>query len=263
MTQRMADPAAPSSAQPDCLFLVGGRSDEDIAGLADRLGLTDVSHGDTPEAAIVLKLLDTRMVVYRGAAAFERWRALSANASVAIGGTSVDPPDADALLAVELISLPYPHQSAHLAAVQQLCVAAVALGSAVGTERLYWPPACLWSPFAALTDAVAALEAPGLPPVLHLVAMTQGAAAAGNKRLRTRGLAHFCNAELALDHPDSLSATDAVQRLSRLAIHAMIVGPMQAGAMVAGLAPGEQLQVGPTEPGAPPTLPVRLLTGRH
>ena len=153
-----------------------------------------------------------------------------------------------------------------LRAVQRLCCVAAILGTAMRAERLYWQPAHLWSPVAALSQAVAAMEAEGLPPVLHLIAFryadTQGGTA--SHLLQSRGLAHFCGLELMLDYPADMAQTDALRRLARLAIHAMVAGPLRAGAAVEGLSAGETLTVGPLRRDADGMLMrVRLRRERH
>jgi hypothetical protein len=253
-----AESDADAQRRQDCLFLSGVRRDAELPALIDQLDLVRGVGSSDSDGAWTLRVGGTAMQLVSGRAARALFDAGDADAPLSIGGAASEAPDPVGLLAIRLVQAEFADQQAHLAAVQQLCVAAVALGSALGATRLFWPPAQLWSPFAALTDAVAALQDQGLPPVLHLVAMRR----AGAARMQTGGLAHFCGVELAIDHPAEMTEADAVRRLARLAIHAMIVGPMLPGASVAGLAPGETLVVGRTEAGTPPILPVHARPGR-
>jgi hypothetical protein len=261
--QGSADGAPHPGARADCLFLAGGREGIDLADLLDRLGLSPNVATPVADARLSISLLDSRMALYDGAAALDLLTAHIDGPAATIGDAPSHLPEAGSLIAIELEASSFPSQAAHFAAVQQLCVAAVALGSAIGATRLFWPPAQLWSPFSALVDAVAALEDQGLPPVLHLVAMQQRQTEHGATRIISRGLAHFCGVEIALEYGPTFSGIDAVQRLARLVIHAMIAGPLHVGAVVAGIERGERLLVMARETGTPPVILVQLQTRLH
>jgi hypothetical protein len=134
---------------------------------------------------------------------------------------------------------------------QQLCAVAALIAEISGATRLYWSPARLWSPTTLLADAVAAMEAQSLPPVLHIVAFEQGAGAGGQWSLATRGLGWLVGHEMTLNCPSAYSHSDGLRRATRLAIDAMVhrglIGPMT----VRGLAGRETLAIGPAEAGAP------------
>lgn len=160
-----------------------------------------------------------------------------------IGGASAAAPDPAGLLRLSL-AMPHSDQFRYVQQVQRLCAAAAMIGSACGAGRLYWPPASLWSPLPALIDAVAASERQGLPPVMHLIAFANDDVA-----IVTRGLTHFCDVEFQLRSDSPMAMPEMVRRLARLCIHAMLVGPTDAGAELPGLSPGETIRVGPRKVG--------------
>jgi hypothetical protein len=215
----------------------------------DQLGLS--------EGAFTIRMFGTSMRVSEGNDAMALFTAGAALCPHSIGDAPVDPPLPSSLIAIEMDPGPFADAAGRLSAAQHLCIAALAIGSAVGAGRLYWSPAQLWSPFSALKDAVVALQDQGLPPILHLVAMVSRA----EGRLSTNGLSLFSGVEIILEYPPHMPSADAVRRLARLAIHAMVVGPMQSGAAIAGLEPGEALLFGHTEPGDPPHAMVQLKQG--
>ncbi len=225
--------------------------------MLDRLGLGPVA-GSVGSGESELSFAGTAMALLSDIDGQSQFNKQTGRAPAqAIGGAALTDPQPTGLLALRLM-----HASSdpatRLLQVQRLCVAAAMIGEACGAVRLYWPAAALWSPVAALANAVAALEREGLPPILHLVAFTSGVDV-----VQTRGLAHFCNVELQLQAPSNLPLTEAVRRLARLAIHAMIVGPLEPGAAIAGLERHERLIVGAAlKDSDPPVLPVRMLVGR-
>jgi hypothetical protein len=134
---------------------------------------------------------------------------------------------------------------------QQLCAVTALLAEVSGATSLYWSPARLWSPTSLLADAVAAMEAQSLPPVLHIVAFDQSAPADGIWSLSTCGLGWLVGHEMTLNCPSAYSHSDGLRRATRLAIDAMVhrglIGPMT----VRGLTKGETLVIGPAELGEP------------
>jgi hypothetical protein len=150
-------------------------------------------------------------------------------------------------------------RAAYLQTVQQLFAAAALVSQILGMTRLFWPPAQLWSPTSALVEAIAPLERSGIPPVLHLIAFLEQP---GIAVIQSRGLAYFCGIELALAHDGVMPPSEVVRRLARLCIHAMVTGPMQPGAVIAGMEPGETLSVGSANGASPPVIAVQLARGR-
>ena len=102
------------------------------------------------------------------------------------------------------LSAPVIDRPARVAAVQQLCVLAAMIGELIEAQRLCWSPAGLWSPVAALADAVAAGEERGVPPVMHLAAFLP----AGEGEGITRGLAFFAGSELLLAGAGRMACAD-------------------------------------------------------
>jgi hypothetical protein len=228
---------------------------DEVRAKLKQLGLAPVMGADTA-GPIRVEFAGTTLTLFTGPDAHDQYHDLQAAEKLqAIGGVTVADPDPDqsGLLALRVEGAPGDRRQ-RLQQVQHQCVVAAMIGEVFAAQRLYWPPAALWSPMGALVDAITALESEGLPPILHLVAFTSSADA-----VRTRGLAHFCGIELQLQTPRDFPATEAVRRLARLAVHAMIVGPLEPGAAIAGLARGEQLIIGMALDGIrPPVVPVHL-----
>ncbi len=130
---------------------------------------------------------------------------------------------------------------------QQLCAVAALIAEVSGATRLYWSPARLWSPTTLLADAVAAMEAQSLPPVLHIVAFEQGAGAGGQWSLATRGLGWLVGHEMTVNFPTELSQCDASDRVHRLVVAALVhrglTGPMR----VSGVVQGEYFEIRPDD----------------
>lgn len=215
-----------------------------------------------------LRFADSAVDLLVGEAALAAWQGAAAAVAVrSIGTAAITVPEVSGLIALSLHTPSSEIADRHeqLQRAQHLFAVAAIVGEAFAAKRLYWPPAALWSPMSALSDAVAAMEAQRLPPVLHMVAFAaeEKMRADGSAVIRSFGLAHFCDVELSLVHPSALSHADAVRRLARLVVHALVVGPLQPGAAVPGMEQGEMLIVGAPEIGAvPPLVPIRLVTGR-
>lgn len=136
---------------------------------------------------------------------------------------------------------------------QGLCALAALLAEATAAQAFCWLPAQLWSPIALLADAVTAFEDSGLPPVLHIVRFdsVDGGETAGVRTIASSGLGWLVGHELRLKCPSSYSHSDALRRISRLAVDAMVhrglIGPMT----VAGLDKRETLVIGPATEAEP------------
>jgi hypothetical protein len=204
-----------------------------LPSLVDRLGLLDPI-GGLHDTAITLQFGGTDMLL---SAQTSSPALQDPVASRGIGDVSTAPPDSELSLRI-CLEQPDRASGRHIQQVQHLCAAAAMIAEACGAERMYWPPARLWSPVTALAEAVAASEAQGLPPVLHLVAFLPEDGA-----VVTRGLAYLCGIELRLTCDVPMALPEMVRRLARLAVHAMLVGPLAPGASVAGLEPGELILV--------------------
>ena len=217
---------------------------------------------------LALRFADSAFELLVGKAALAAWQRVAVASAVrSIGAAAISAPEVSGLIALSL-GAPSSESVDHherLQRVQHLFVVAALIGEAFAAERLYWQPAALWSPVSALPDAVAAMEAQRLPPVLHMVAFAadEGVGEDDSAVIRSFGLAHFCGVELSLVHPATMSHGDAVRRLARLVVHALVVGPLQPGAAVPGMEQGEMLIVDALKPGTnPPLIPVRLVVQR-
>lgn len=214
--------------------------------LIARLGLTPVPLASATSAdAVLMTYHGTRLRCRWGSAPHaDLLTALSASGAVqSVGDVSSAPPAQPYSLAIDLVGA-YPDRSAQLIAIQHLCCATAMLSAALGAKRMFWPPAALWSSTSELGSAIAAMEAEGLPPVLHLVAFRYADGDHGRSLLTSRGLALFIGAELQLDYPTNFGGAEAVRRLARLAIHAMIAGPPGPKTHMPGILPDELLTVG-------------------
>lgn len=212
-------------------------SPEAIRTLLDRIGLLPSDAGPAGDG-LMLAFAGTRIHLRTDpgfiGAVFDR-----ADPAGMIGVGSVGTDAADPARCLALTIEPVPAGVARTGAVQRLFVVAAMIAELAGAQRLYWSPAHLWSPVAVLADAVAASEAQGLPPVMHLIAFRPEA----EPDVVTQGLAHFCDVELRLTDAGDLPFVERVRRLARLAVHAMLVGPMLPGAAVPGLVSGEILTI--------------------
>ncbi len=232
------------------LELPNAAVDYDLAGLADRLGLGGTAG---PDGAWILHFGSTAIQMQYGADAERLLRAVldGADAIASVGNASVLPPEHGHIIALSIQPAAIHGVKAgdgkwvmdRLQQIQQLCCAAAILSEATGATRLYCATARLWSPAAALIDAIAALERQGIPPLLHIVAFL-GGTSNGDAVLSSRGLCVIAGFELVMRYPPALPVVEAIRRLARLAVHALVAGPLQSGAVVAGIAPGETLTIG-------------------
>lgn len=134
---------------------------------------------------------------------------------------------------------------------QRLCAVAALLAPLLGARFLYWKPARLWSDAIPFADAVIAMQAHGIPPVLHLIAFAVADATAPipaldspAQLLVTHGLTWFTGFELAVTAPASLAVPQLLRRAARLAIDAMLNGDPGGPLTAPGLEPGELVSIG-------------------
>lgn len=206
--------------------------------LLDRAGLLAI-HDEDADGTYRLTFAGSPLALRAGAEIVGSAMTCDAACSwTAIGNVSREPPVESQAFVLSL-DRRGPDQAARVRDVQRLCAAAAMIAELCGAQRLFWSPAALWSPVAALVRAVAVTEHQGLPPIMHLVAFLQDGDA-----VVTRGLAYFCDVELRLTANIGLSLPEMVRRLARLAVHAMILGPLHHGAIVPGIEVGERLVVG-------------------
>ncbi|QJQ33200.1 hypothetical protein GV829_12755 [Sphingomonas lacunae] len=129
---------------------------------------------------------------------------------------------------------------------QRLCALAALLAPFVGARHLYWQPARLWSAVDALAQAVTAMEATGLPPVLHLIAFVASVASSGRRLdVSTRGLDWFSGFEMMVDAPADMPEQEVVRRAARLAIDSLLNGDPSGPVDLPGLIAGETVSIAP------------------
>ena len=114
-------------------------------------------------------------------------------------------------------------------------------------SHFFWSAARLWSDAPQLRASIAEMQASGMPPVLHLVAFRRRGEDAG-ERMRTRGLSLFTGQELEAAVPAGWTVADMVKRLARLAIDAMLNGPVVREQAAPGLHAGERVRLMPPDP---------------
>ncbi len=128
-------------------------------------------------------------------------------------------------------------------------------------SHIFWSPARLWSDAVQFRASIAEMLASGMPPVLHLVAFRRREVG-GVDSIGTRGLAHFTGQELEAHIPPGWTVADVVRRLSRLALDAMLNGPIRYPRTMRGLDVGERIGVLPPVGGAASYATVRVEFGR-
>lgn len=134
------------------------------------------------------------------------------------------------------------------AAVQRLCALAALIGPLAGARHLYWQPARLWTSAEALADAVVAMEATGLPPILHLIGFaTPPNPPPGRELTSTRGLDWFAGFELLVESPADMPKQEVVRRAARLAIDSLLNGDPGGPVNLPGLTAGERVVIKPLQ----------------
>lgn len=128
-------------------------------------------------------------------------------------------------------------------------------------SHIFWSPARLWSDAVQFRASIAEMLASGMPPVLHLIAFRRREVD-GVDSIGTRGLAHFTGQELEAPIPPAWTVADVVRRLSRLALDAMLNGPIRYPRTMRGLDAGERIGVLPPTGRAAPYAMVRVEFGR-
>jgi hypothetical protein len=244
------------------VFLIGRGRQNSVAASLDtlsRLGLVQAA-GGAAQRPVRLQFGATGLLLDDSDAARARFlEAHAAVPSISVGGADTALSDDAAVMALTLADDLHPSNRRQLmAAVQQLMAAAALIARPLKLDRLFWPPAGLWSPTAPLSDAITSLERLGLPPVLHIIGFVERGA---ERKVQSVGLFLFCGVEIALLHDGRLSGPELVRRLSRLVIHAMVTGPLQRGAAVAGLAEDERMSVIGISDTAPAIQSIRLTHG--
>lgn len=150
------------------------------------------------------------------------------------------------------LSISVPAFAQRAAAAQRLCAMAALLTEPVEAHALFWSPAGLWSSVQELDRAVVAMEAAGLPPILHVVGFgVESGGADTAVALRSRGLDWFAGQELLLSGPRGMTDTALVRRAARLAAHMMVNGPVVERQQTDGLEGGERIVLVPQLPAQP------------
>ncbi len=167
------------------------------------------------------------------------------------------------VIAISIAVDELPRNCAVIDAVRRQCCVAAMVASALDVPMVHWVPAQLWTRTDELAAAVAAMADEGLPPVLHLVnfTCTDAATQVGGRdchELATRGLDVFAGVELSLAYPAAMAEGEAVRRLARMTIHAMVRGAAPEAGMIAGLVDGEQLLIAVPTDSAPPVVRIIL-----
>ncbi len=158
--------------------------------------------------------------------------------STSVLGAALDPRWPDACWIVR------PEGEARGQALYRLAHMLVLLIDLFGASHLFWSPARLWSDAAAFRQAVAEMEASGMPPVLHLVAFRRRDTA-GAATVATRGLAVFAGQEVEAEIPPGWDMAAMVRRLARLALDIMLHGPIRRAQQAPGLEAGEWVAMTP------------------
>lgn len=192
-------------------------------------------------APIPLRLADTSLLLITGAAARAALRSATQTAVHAVGTPVPVIADGSMVLALRLAN----EGAARAAGLRRLCAAAALLIPLIGASHIYWQPARLWSPATELARAIIAMEASGLPPVLHLVAF--GQMQWRNVRMQSFGLSWIVGQELRIDAPRGYDAAALLRVAARLAIDAMLHGGLRGPMDVPGLQPGELLHISATQ----------------
>lgn len=137
-----------------------------------------------------------------------------------------------------------PEGEARGEALYRLAHMLVLLIDLLGAAHLFWSPARLWSDAAAFRQAVAEMEASGMPPVLHLIAFRRRDTA-GSAAVATRGLAAFAGQEVEAEIPQGWDMAAMVRRLARVALDIMLHGPIRQAQQAPGLEAGEWVAMTP------------------
>lgn len=153
----------------------------------------------------------------------------------------------DGTSAVICLGLPSDLEDRPLAA-QRLCAMAALLVPFFGAHRLYWLPAKLWSEAEALAKAVVAMEATGMPPILHLVGFAASAHPDPDRRqLVTHGLVWFTGFEICIDAQAAMPTQEIMRRIARLAVDSLLYGDPQGPLELPGLQAGETVRIRPLQ----------------
>lgn len=246
MTEPVPNVSASTVERDRGWLLLGGErsltvADGDLGPLLDRLGLepgTMVAAGDAAATGMAVQFGGVAFDLHGAGRAPEIARMLLASPCRAVG--LVEVPDAAQVPLAISIRGPV---DVRAGALQRLCAVAAMLAPAVGASAMFWSPARLWTSAHALAEAVSAMEAEGLPPILHLVDFDMVATPAGQV-MRTRGLTWIVGHELRLSCPDSFSHSDGLRRLARLAIAALQPAALMPQQTIPGLLRGERLVIG-------------------
>ena len=118
---------------------------------------------------------------------------------------------------------------------------ALRLATFVPVDVICWPFAQLVSDIEQLRAAMDRFSAEQDAPVLQFVRMT----VRGNETLTSTGLSYFCGQEIRLRAIGDMSVAGLVRRGCRIAADAMLNGPFEEQADIAGLADGEQVKILP------------------
>ncbi|MEQ1510322.1 MAG: hypothetical protein ABL909_08005 [Sphingopyxis sp.] len=149
------------------------------------------------------------------------------------------------ILALTITRLPV---ASRAQAVQKLAFMAAALSDQLGASALYWPPAQLWSSALELSQAVVAMEAQGLPPLLHFISFFQdNSPNPADHRMMTAGLGWMVGHEIELVAPVSMMRPEMLRRIARLAVDTMTHGAYSSPTRVAGLVRGEVIDIAPVD----------------
>lgn len=204
------------------------------ADLLLRLGLVDAPPPTAPDALVDLSFGGAMVTMVRGGAARTLLDdSLSANDAM--------PPAQARGLSSGIVMLELRGAKADRTThAQRLCAVAALLAPLVGLKHLYWQPARLWSTADALAPAVRAMEASGVPPILHLIDFAAcPRVLPGTQRLTTRGLAWFTGFEMVIDAPAAMPFQEVTRRAARLAIDSLLNGDPVGPVDLAGLTSGE------------------------
>ena len=218
-----------------------------------RLGLIDRPLPGSTGAAVALKLGDVRVEMVQGGAARALLDASLSVSAETTADASFAPSQAMApqLAGVgsAVISLEQTGGALQRAMeTQRLCALAALLAPFIGARHLYWQPASLWSSIDALAQAVTAMEASGLPPILHLIAFGSGPGLEPDSRAyTTRGLAWFSGFEMRVEAPSTMPEQEVIRRAARLAIDSLLNGDPAGPVDLPGLRPGETVSIAPLQ----------------
>lgn len=115
------------------------------------------------------------------------------------------------------------------------------IGANLEYTAVFWRPAQLITGAQYFAETIGQMASGGILPVLSLVDFRS---ISGNSH-QTYGLAHFSGQEICLQTPEGMSDNDRVRRLVRLALDAIIHGPVTEPITAKGISSGEQVILQP------------------